>query len=77
METAIVFCHCGYEGWYVSNKIKVLISSSGRAIFFFQVFLELYWVPPYHALNSEFVNFETLCIVREECKRNRQRVEAG
>jgi hypothetical protein len=29
----IVFCHCGYEGCYVLNKIKVLISSSERAIF--------------------------------------------
>jgi hypothetical protein len=31
----IVFCYCGYEGCYVLNKIKVLISSSGRANFFF------------------------------------------
>jgi hypothetical protein len=28
-----VFCHCGYEGCYLLNKIKVLVSSSGRAIF--------------------------------------------
>jgi hypothetical protein len=31
----IVFCHCGYEGCYVLNKIKVLISFSERANFFF------------------------------------------
>jgi hypothetical protein len=30
----IVFCYYGYEGCYELNKIKVLISSSGRAIFF-------------------------------------------
>jgi hypothetical protein len=30
----IVFCHCGYEDCYVLNKVKVLIFSSGRAIFF-------------------------------------------
>jgi hypothetical protein len=29
----IVFCHCGYEGCNVLKKIKVLISSSGRATF--------------------------------------------
>jgi hypothetical protein len=60
----IVFCHCGYEGCYVLNKIKVLISSSGRAIFFFSIFFELPWVLPYHAPNSEFANFETPCIHR-------------
>jgi hypothetical protein len=30
--------------------------------FVFQVFFELHWVLPYHALNSEFPNFETPCI---------------
>jgi hypothetical protein len=59
----IVFCYCGYEGCYVLNKIKVLISSSGRANFFFKVFFELHWVLPYHALNSEFAIFEAPCIV--------------
>jgi hypothetical protein len=31
----IVFCHYRYEGYYVLNKIKVLISSSERANFLF------------------------------------------
>jgi hypothetical protein len=61
-EWYIVFCHCAYEGCYVLNKIKVLISSSGFSDFFFQVFFELHWVLPYHALNSEFANFETPCM---------------
>jgi hypothetical protein len=51
----IVFCHCGYEGCYVLNKIKMLMSSSGRTNFFLQVFFELHWVLPYHALNSRIL----------------------
>jgi hypothetical protein len=50
----IVFCYYGYEGCYELNKIKVLISSSGRASIY-----KLHCILPYHALNSEFVNFET------------------
>jgi hypothetical protein len=30
----IIFRHCEYEGCYALNKIRVLISSSGRANFF-------------------------------------------
>jgi hypothetical protein len=44
------------------NKIiKVLISFSGRANFFLSIY-GLQWTLPYHALNSEFANFETPCI---------------
>jgi hypothetical protein len=38
--------------------MKVLISSLGRANIY-----ELHWALPYHALNSEFANFETPYII--------------
>jgi hypothetical protein len=53
-RSRIVFCHCGYEGCYVLNKIKVLIS----AIFFSKYFSSSTGSFP---LNSEFANFETPC----------------
>jgi hypothetical protein len=31
--------------------------------FFFEVFFELHWVLPYHALNSEFAIFEIPCVL--------------
>jgi hypothetical protein len=59
-ETArIVFCHCGYEDCYLLNKIISYIFFRKSDFFF-----ELHWVLPYHALNSEFANFETPCIIQ-------------
>jgi hypothetical protein len=56
----------GYAGCYELNKIKMLISASGRAIFFLSIY-DLHRVLPYHALNSEFANFETPCIFPHTC----------
>jgi hypothetical protein len=29
-----------------------------------EIFFDLHWVLPYHALNSELANFETPCIIK-------------
>jgi hypothetical protein len=50
---------------YVLNKIKVLLQE--ERFFFSKYFFELHWVLPYDALNSEFANFETPCILK--CKK--------